>query len=71
SRLKEALVKKSGWNEREASDLARRLQGKYGERNIIIHGGYENPTTREAALEDFKFLKDILGKLFDFNLKDG
>ena len=64
SRLKEALVKKSSWDEREASDLARRLRGKYEERHIIIHGGYENPTTREAALEDLKFLSDVLEKLF-------
>ena len=66
SRLKEALIKKSGWDEREASDLARRLRGKYEERHVIIHGGYENPTTREAALEDLEFLKDVLKKLFEW-----
>lgn len=65
-RLKEALIKKSGWDEREASDLARRLRGKYEERHVIIHGGYENPTTREAALEDLEFLKDVLKKLFEW-----
>ena len=64
SRLKEALIKKAKWNEREASDLARRLRGKYEERNVIIHGGYENPATREAALEDLEFLKYVLKKLF-------
>lgn len=64
SRLKEALVKKGNWDERKASDLARRLRGKYEERHIIVHGGYENPTTREAALEDLEFFKDVLKKLF-------
>ena len=66
SRLKEVLIKKGGWDEREASDLARRLRGKYEERHVIIHGGYENPTTREAALEDLEFLKDVLKKLFEW-----
>jgi len=32
----------------------------------LFHGGYENPTTREVALEDLEFLKDVLKKLFEW-----
>lgn len=32
----------------------------------MVHGGYENPTTREAALEDLAFLKDVLRRLFEW-----
>ncbi len=65
SRLKDALINKLGWDEREASDLARRLKGKYEERHIVVHGGYENPTTDKATLEDLGFIMEVLSKLWN------
>jgi len=64
SKIRRALIKREKWDERKASDLARRLIGKYRERHIVVHGGYENPTSKEAALEDLRFIKEVMERLF-------
>ena len=63
-RLKKALIEKMRWSEREASELARILREKYEGRSIVVHGGYENPTTEKLAREDLQFVKHVISKLF-------
>ncbi|MEM4291933.1 MAG: hypothetical protein QXR50_04375 [Archaeoglobaceae archaeon] len=63
-RLKESLVRKKGWKEEEASELARKLREKYTGRSIVLHSGYSNPVSENLAHEDLEFVKEVMKKLF-------
>jgi len=63
-KLKEALIRKEGWNRVDASELARRIREKYTGRAIVLHSGYCNPISEDFAKEDLEFVKKVVKELF-------
>lgn len=63
-RLKDSLVRKENWREKEASELSRKLREKYAGRAIVLHSGHSNPVSESLASEDLEFIKEVVEKLF-------